>query len=378
MAGTIRAPVLAYRTSFAISGLTGTKLKQDFVGGSAKDKKCPIFTGEHGIEALFYVEERFRKIASRTLLWTTGQELFDGFEEILMDTALTNWEDITSTILEVGRTPERFELALQEMYRKYVSAEAREVQFEYFRSIQKPLKTTTLDHSSRMLTLARYGNKLPGTEPPLTDEQVKKCIFTSFPLAWQQQFIRSGQRVATTALADIIEFMSNEKIFADSHHLTKNDNQKKPFSHKDSLGDPNKKRKGNGKSKSFTKRVKATNHVSLGPDSECPIHGGHIWNKCFDNPNGDSFKPRGADGLRAQPIAGRGRGRGGYVNPGRGNGGRGNGPGRGSGQYAFHGSKPSAVAAPVPATEVRDQHHFEELTEDPEWGWDTKGNPSGE
>ncbi len=89
MAGTYRAPILAYKTSFAISGLTGTKLKQDFVGRSAKDKKCPIFTGEHGIEALFYVEEQFRKIASRTLLWTTGQELFDGFEEILMDTALT-------------------------------------------------------------------------------------------------------------------------------------------------------------------------------------------------------------------------------------------------------------------------------------------------
>ena len=110
MAGTYRAPILAYKTSFAISGLTGTKLKQDFVGGSAKDKKCPIITGEHGIEALFYVEERFQKIAARTLLWTTGQELFDGFEEILMDTALTNWEDITSTIAEVDRTPEQFKL----------------------------------------------------------------------------------------------------------------------------------------------------------------------------------------------------------------------------------------------------------------------------
>jgi hypothetical protein len=49
-----------------------------------------------------------------------------------MDTALTNWEDITSTIAEIDRTPARFELAIQAMYRKYVGAEAREVQFEYF------------------------------------------------------------------------------------------------------------------------------------------------------------------------------------------------------------------------------------------------------
>jgi hypothetical protein len=132
MATSLRAPILPYKQGFAVSELGGSKLKQDFVGGSAKDKKCPVFTGEHGIEALFYVEERFRKIATRTLLWTTGQELFDGFEEVLMDTALTNWEDITSTIAENTRTPARFELAIQEKYRKYVGAEAREIQFEYF------------------------------------------------------------------------------------------------------------------------------------------------------------------------------------------------------------------------------------------------------
>ena len=117
---------------------------------------------------------------------------------------------------DADKTPTHFELALQEMYRKYVGAEARDVQFEYYRSIQKPLKASTLDHSSRMLTLARYGNKLPGNEPVLTDDQVKKCIFSSFPLTWQQQYIRSRQRVANTPLSDIIEFMSNEKIFADA------------------------------------------------------------------------------------------------------------------------------------------------------------------
>jgi hypothetical protein len=59
MASSLRAPILPYKQCFAVSELGGSKLKQDFVGGSAKDKKCPVFTGEHGIEALFYVEERF-------------------------------------------------------------------------------------------------------------------------------------------------------------------------------------------------------------------------------------------------------------------------------------------------------------------------------
>jgi hypothetical protein len=85
---------------------------------------------------------------------------------------LTNWEDLVAPIADVDKTPERFEQTLQAMYRKCVGAEARDIEFEYFRTLQKSLKSSTLDHSIRMFT----------------DEQIKKCIFQYFPLTWQQQF----------------------------------------------------------------------------------------------------------------------------------------------------------------------------------------------
>lgn len=195
MAATLRAAILPYKSTFVPSELPLIKLKQDFQDGSYKEKKCPVFSNEHGIEALFYVEERFRKIADRTLQWNTGIELFDGFEEVLIDTALTNWEDLIAPLANVDKTVERFEQTLQELYRKYVGSEARDTQIEYYKTLRKPMKSNPLDHSSRMLTLARYGNKLPGVEPILTEQQVKKCIFHSFPPKWQQQFIRSGQHV---------------------------------------------------------------------------------------------------------------------------------------------------------------------------------------
>jgi hypothetical protein len=364
MAATLRATVLPYKSGFVPSSLTTSKLKQDFDGGSYKEKKCPVFTGEFGIEALLYVEERFRKIAARTLSWTTGEELFNGFEEVLVDTALTNWEDLIAPIDDADKTPQRFEQTLQEMYRKYVGAEARDIHFEYFRTLQKPMKASTLDHSSRMLTLARYGNKLPGTEPTLTDEQVKKCIFHSFPLLWQQQYIRSGQRVANTSLSDIIEFMSNEKLFADTQNSARVLDKKKPFVAKDDS--TFKKRKYDKGKKTNVPYKKNKESPSLKPDSECPIHGGHPWNKCFDNPQGENFKPRNADGHRPN-FAGRGRGR--STNAGRGNGGRGNGNGRGSGQYSFHPSNKPAESAP-PAADNAEQHLFDRIGQDPEWGWD--------
>jgi hypothetical protein len=96
---------------------------------------------------------------------------------VLVDTVLTDWEDITATIGEAGKTADGFYAAIQEIYHKYVGAEAQDTQSEYFKTLLKPMKSDPLKHSSRMLMLARYGNKLPGTDPELTEAQIKKCIF---------------------------------------------------------------------------------------------------------------------------------------------------------------------------------------------------------
>jgi hypothetical protein len=58
------------------------------------------------------------------------------------------------------------------------------------------------------------------------DEQIKECIFQSFPAQWQQQYICSGQHIATTSLSDIFEFMSNEKLSADTHDSSDRDKKK--------------------------------------------------------------------------------------------------------------------------------------------------------
>jgi hypothetical protein len=98
-----------------------------------------------------------------------------------------------------------------------VGAKARDTQMEYFKMLRKPMKLDPLTHFSRMLTLDQYGKRLSGMDPPLMDLLAKKCIFHSFPQSWQQQFVQTGQHVATTELSDmIIKLMSNEKSFADA------------------------------------------------------------------------------------------------------------------------------------------------------------------
>jgi hypothetical protein len=90
---------------------------------------------------------------------------------------------------------------MQEMYPKYMGAEAKDTQMEYFKTLRKPMKSDPLTHSSRMLTLAQYGNRLPGTDLQLMELQVKS-LFYSFPQSWQQQFVCTGQHVAMAQLSD--------------------------------------------------------------------------------------------------------------------------------------------------------------------------------
>jgi hypothetical protein len=179
--------------------------------------------------------------------------------------------------------------------------------------------------------------------------------------------------VVTTALSDIIEFMSNEKSFADAQDTTRTLEKKTP---KKENGDSGsfKKRKSNQKTPP-NKKQRVGFKGALQNDDECPIHGGHKWFKCFDNPTGDNYKPRGQDGRRNDAGRG-GPGRGG---PGRG-GGRGNGGGRNNhsgrgngGQYAFE----TPVAIPTAATQhhqdknfTSEQHHFDQIGTDPNWAWD--------
>ena len=76
MAATLRAAVLPYKSTFVSSKLTMVALRQDFADGSHQKKQCPVVNGEHGIEAFFYIEERFCKLPARNFLWAGDAPIF--------------------------------------------------------------------------------------------------------------------------------------------------------------------------------------------------------------------------------------------------------------------------------------------------------------
>lgn len=234
--------IFVYTSSFVLEELSYKQLKREVNNERSTRITCPIFNEKHGIEALFYVEERFY-LKSAQLGWNMGRELFHGFEQVLSDTALAQWKARVSKLNEIDKTSSRFADILQESHLDYVQFNARETQLEYYHSL-KFLKTGSPGtHAIRMLTLARYGNKLPGKEPPLTDEQIKQCIFQSFPVAWQQRFLcdkirmhQGGDSVKHTSLPEIIAFMSNEQKYANAVKKEHNEVFEKKLAHLVDLG----------------------------------------------------------------------------------------------------------------------------------------------
>ncbi len=112
-----------YKPKFKPSDLEEVTLQAYDANNRRRTKKCKVFLGEHGIEALLLVEERFRKIAAN-FGWA-DQELFENFEEVLTDVASDNWEAIYDDI-PAGEVlnDDRFDQCIEDYYLKYCSSKA--------------------------------------------------------------------------------------------------------------------------------------------------------------------------------------------------------------------------------------------------------------
>jgi hypothetical protein len=155
------------------------------------------------------------------LEFTTGDELFDNFEQILSDSAEKYWENIGSTIGNVARTSyggSFWSMLWCISTTSFACEHARDHMVDYLGSAEvlKSHDTGARHHyAERIQTLIRRTNQLPGTVREIDDNDSKKILVNSFPPRWSTTFIRSGRVYETAQISDIIQFMSNANLFAD-------------------------------------------------------------------------------------------------------------------------------------------------------------------
>jgi hypothetical protein len=320
-----QAPCVEHKSSFVKSDLETVKLRQNYDDGTCRECKAPVFNGDGNIECSFCVEERFRHCADK-LGWTTGPEMFDDFEEILQDTALEKWETRTQNVAQADQTMARFTQAFQECLLEHVDPFAKDHMIKHLKDFRRPMHVEPRDHATRIETLIRHANRLPGAEPDLTPQQAKNLIFESFPMKWRQNWIRAGKSLVTNTLAELVQFMANEQSFADKKDKIKkkegngNKTINRDRSNQGGRGRGNGERRDGGRGGRGGNRDGKCSRNGPSPDDDCPVHGGHLWRECNQNPRGDNCNPARGGGQDGQ-----GRGN---ADPGRGDcGGRGGGRG---------------------------------------------------
>lgn len=224
----LRKPCIEYKPTFKRSELQTVTLVQALADNSKIERKNPVVTGEGNegnIEALFYVEDRFRANA-RHLMWTEGEELFDGFGQCLIDRAETKWEAVITAIPVANRDVARFDQAMREYYRQFVlTDDPRDVLFDNLKTWKKPRDTKVQDHVNRMEQVMEYGNRMDGNRPPMnTPEEVRQTLFESFPNSWKQDFITSRGTVHTHTKDEIVDFMKIKEEFDKAQQGNNNSN----------------------------------------------------------------------------------------------------------------------------------------------------------
>eukprot|EP00957_Ditylum_brightwellii_P168422 12819944-Ditylum_brightwellii.AAC.1 len=100
-------------------------------------------------------------------------ELFKNFGEILTDTAEEKWKNLTSGIADADKTDVRFNMEIALFYQTYCDNKVRDIMFDYLKTLKRPVKVTSCDHSDQVETMICYSNKLPGLSPTMNNNQVK-------------------------------------------------------------------------------------------------------------------------------------------------------------------------------------------------------------
>ena len=298
-------PCILYEEKVKHSDYDMVKVEIEMNDGTYRRRTLPRFSGDKGVEGLFYVLDEFTSQAANRLDFD-DEDYWTYWPDVLDPVARRKWNGLIANIPERQHVHDRFYEEVNNFITLYSnSASPRDDLIRYLSSdeCKKPRKVSPDDHATRIETLCLYANRLRGTEALLAEERITMLIFNSFPEPWKRDFKIGRGRPENFTRSAIMEYMNLRKTYADvdeaQHKKRKND-------------------KGENTSSNKKKQTGKPNDKNV-----CRHHGTHPWSECSLNPQSKNYhmNPRSPFFRGGR---GGGRGDGGRGNRNNGRGGRGN------------------------------------------------------
>jgi len=194
-----------------------TKLKYNDIttyygNGNKRKEKCVIFTGEGGIEELFYVRDEYDNVCE--LLEIEDQELFDTWTKVLGHNARNKWNDLNPRTT-YPLTTAGIQACFDQFIGNYVTDdEAKDVLITYMQSTACVMKHNTAieKHQSRIENMMNYANRPPGIGGIILVDKRKSILFHTFPRDWRMAFRSTPQPIQQTTLPRIIQFTKQQQL----------------------------------------------------------------------------------------------------------------------------------------------------------------------
>eukprot|EP00543_Licmophora_paradoxa_P002957 CAMPEP_0202451258 /NCGR_PEP_ID=MMETSP1360-20130828/9721_1 /ASSEMBLY_ACC=CAM_ASM_000848 /TAXON_ID=515479 /ORGANISM="Licmophora paradoxa, Strain CCMP2313" /LENGTH=187 /DNA_ID=CAMNT_0049069775 /DNA_START=84 /DNA_END=643 /DNA_ORIENTATION=+ len=120
-----------------------------------------------------------------------GSSFFRVLPRTLAQTLLTTWEQVLADHPPEDQTEASFDAALRNFVASDATEEDRYDLVQQLRSPKKPRNVAVQQFFYRLRELNGFVAWLPGTEPPLTADQLKQSLYDGMPSTWRGRFVDS-------------------------------------------------------------------------------------------------------------------------------------------------------------------------------------------
>jgi hypothetical protein len=214
-------PCILYEEKVKHGDYDLVKVEMVMEDGTFRKRTLPRFSGDKGVEGLFYVYDEFISQAA-TRLRFDANDYWTYWPDVLDPVARRKWTQQVVNIIGRDRTIARFLAEFDRFVTHYSnSASPRDDLIRYLLSdeCKKPRKVSPDDHATRIETLCLYANRLLGLEADLTEERITMIIFNSFPEPWKRDFKIGRGRPEGATRGVIMEYMNLRKTYADADEV---------------------------------------------------------------------------------------------------------------------------------------------------------------
>ena len=198
-------------------------------------------------------------------------------QQLLGQSHKTTWETTISAIVEGGAvtTDEEVQEIFEAFALNFMDATARRKQKRYMSSgsIQKPKGWSSRQVASRLSTLNRYLQYLPGTAAEFDEEEMKDMLVDLHSPVYQHLLARANYSVEDNSYLKLTTYLQNLSLIEESFNKNK--------------------AQGNSESKHVQKAGKSFKKKSKLGKNQCRKHPHHehTWADCWANPKNKDKKP---------------------------------------------------------------------------------------